>query len=81
MLLPFQIWNGTGTIAKRKFNFFFFVSLLSLFYSLSLSLSLSFVGLLEEINVGWLVKITMGFVGFGVFVDGFDGGGGYELWV
>ena len=23
----------------------------------------------------------MGFVGFGVFVDGFDGGGGYELWV
>ena len=31
-------------------------------------MSLLFVGLLEEINVGWLVKITVGFFGFGVFV-------------
>ena len=44
-------------------------------------MSLLFVGLLEEISVGLLEEITMGFVGFGVFVDGFGGGGGYELWV
>ena len=40
-----------------------------------------FVGLLKEISAGLLEEITVGFVGFGVFVDGFDGGGGYGLWV
>ena len=29
--------------------------------------------------MGLLMEITVGFVGFGVFVDGFDGGAGSEL--